>query len=51
MVRLYKSPLLPGVSIKSEKDYRKGEVLKTLAKDLMQNLQQFKWWLADGPSE
>jgi hypothetical protein len=33
MVRLTKSELPPGVIIKSEQDYRKGEVLKTLAND------------------
>ena len=33
MIRLSKSPLPPGVTIESEKDYRSGEVLKTLAKD------------------
>jgi hypothetical protein len=33
MIRLYKSPLPPDVTIESEQDYRKGEVLKILAED------------------
>jgi len=33
MIRLTKSPLPPNTKIKSEDDYRKGDVLKILAKD------------------
>jgi len=33
MVRLIKNPLPPGVTIKTEQDYRKGEVIKILAED------------------
>jgi len=33
MVRLTKSPLPTGVTIESELDYRRGEVIKTLAED------------------
>jgi len=33
MVRLSKTPLPPGVTIETERDYRKGEILKTLVED------------------